>query len=234
MLDPEAFESATRVVIADQRCMVRQALAAVLATHDDFVVVTQASDAREAVRFCLGHKPDIVLLDRDLPAPADTFAAIPEILDRSPSTRVVLLSDHDDVETALMAIRSGAAGYVLKDADEATFIDALRTVRRGEPYVASRIGAAIAAAPSDGDGDGVEGPLTRQERGIVELVALGFTSREIGDRLGFSMRTVETYRARIGKRLGWSSRADFVRYALVTGLLGTDHESSALGSEPPH
>jgi two-component system response regulator NreC len=222
MAQPEPVDR-TRILLADDHQMVRQALAALLNEVEDFEVVTQASDAAEATRFCLGYKPDVAVLDLNMPLATETIEAIPQILERSPATRVVVLTMDDAPGPAVSAMRAGAVGYVLKDAADEELVEAVRAASRGDSYLTPRLGASIAAAPVQDGSTGVGG-LTPREREVVRMTALGHTSREIGDQLFLSLRTVETYRSRINTKLDVTNRAGLVRFALANGLV--DHAAA--------
>lgn len=217
MSSPNALETATRILLADDHAIVRQALCALLESVDDFEVVSQVGDAQTAVRATFGHRPDVAILDLNMPDSQQTIDAIPQILSRSPHTRVVVLTMDEDKDSAVAAMRAGAVAYVLKDAADDELVQVVRSACLGHIHLTPRIGAALAAAT-------VEPPnaheaLSARERDIIRLTALGLTSREIGSELFLSVRTVETHRANINAKLDFTNRADLVRFALDTGLM---------------
>lgn len=206
-----------RIVVADDHPVVRSGLRRLLAAEEGLTVVAEAGDADSALRYVLGHKPDVLILDLTMPGGSDPLAIIPRVRETSPSTNVVILTMHEDPEFARGALGSGAVAYLLKDAIEEELVVAVRRAAAGEPYLNPRLGAALAAA-----GPGPAGPpddLTERELEVLRLIALGHTNVEIGAELYLSVRTVESHRSHIQQKLRRSSRAELVRYALDHGLL---------------
>jgi two-component system, NarL family, response regulator NreC len=206
----------TRIVLADDHAVVRSGLRLLLDRADGFDVVAEAGDADGAVRSTLGHKPDVLVLDLNMPGELTSLDAIPRIAEVSPGTRVVVLTMQDDPEFARRALRAGAVAYVLKEAADAELVEAVRRAASGETYLNPRLGAALASAPPGPPGD-----LSPREIDVLQRIALGHTNAEIADQLFLSVRTVETHRAHIQQKLGLSTRAELVRYALDNGLLET-------------
>jgi two-component system response regulator NreC len=204
----------TRIVLADDHAVVRSGLRLLLDRADGFEVVAEAGDADAAVRSTLGHKPDVLVLDLNMPGELTSLEAIPRISEVSPHTRVVVLTMQEDPEFARRALRAGASAYVLKEAADDELVEAVRRAAAGETYLNPRLGAALAAAPPGRPGD-----LTERELDVLRRIALGHTNAEIAEQLFLSVRTVETHRAHIQQKLGRSTRAELVRYALDNGLL---------------
>ena len=212
------------VVLADDHAVVRAGLRALLERAGEFTVLAEAADAEAAVRSVLGYKPDVLVLDLNMPGKLTSLQAIPEMAAVSPRTRVVVLTMQENPDLARQALRAGAAGYVLKDAGDAELVAAIMQVASGGTYLNPSLGAALAAAspPSLGPPD----DLTDREVQVLRLLALGNTNAEIGQQLFLSMRTVEAHRSRIQQKLNRFSRAELVRYALDQGLL-TDEPGRA-------
>jgi two-component system response regulator NreC len=208
------------IVLADDHAVVRSGLRMVLDREDDFEVVSEAADADSALRTVLGHKPAILVLDLNMPGEPTSLEAIPRVPQVSPNTRVVVLTMQEDPEFARRALRAGAAGYVLKEAADDELVDAIRRVARGDTYLNPHLGAVLAAAPPEPTGPPDD--LTEREVGVLRLIALGHTNAEIAQTLFLSVRTVESHRAHIQQKLGRSTRAELVRYALDHGLVGPD------------
>jgi len=208
------------IVLADDHAVVRSGLRMVLEREEDFEVVSEAADADSALRTVLGHKPAILVLDLNMPGEPTSLEAIPRVPDVSPNTRVVVLTMQEDPEFARRALRAGAAGYVLKEAADDELVDAIRRVAAGATYLNPRLGAMLAAAPPEQTGPPDD--LTEREVGVLRLIALGHTNAEIARELFLSVRTVESHRAHIQQKLGRSTRAELVRYALDHGLVGPD------------
>jgi two-component system, NarL family, response regulator NreC len=206
----------TKIVLADDHAVVRSGLRLLLDRTDGFDVVAEAGDADGAVRSTLGHKPDVLVLDLNMPGELTSLDAIPRIGEVSPGTRVVVLTMQDDAEFARRALRAGAVAYVLKEAADEELVEAVRRAAAGETYLNPRLGAALASAPTGPPGD-----LSPREIDVLRRIALGHTNAEIAEQLFLSIRTVETHRAHIQQKLSRSTRAELVRYALDHGLLET-------------
>src|SRR3954452_16455743 len=204
----------TRIVLADDHAVVRSGLKLLLEGEDDLEVVAIAGTAEDALRYVRGHKPDVLVLDLNMPGQRKSLDVIPEIAEASPGTHVVILTMQEDPAFARRALRGGAVGYVLKEAADDELVHAVRLASDGRTYLHPRLGAALAAAP--------EGPpdnLTPREVEVLRLIALGHTNSEIGDQLHLSVRTVETHRAHIQQKLGISARSELVAYALKHGFV---------------
>ena len=199
------------VVLADDHAVVRTGLRMVLERSGGFDVVSEAGDAESALRTVLGHKPAVLVLDLNMPGELTSLDAIPRVSEVSPGTRVVVLTMQEDPEFARRALRAGAAGYVLKEAADDELVEAVRRVAAGGTYLNPSLGATLAAAPEPA---GPPGDLTERELEVLRLIALGHTNAEIAQQLYLSVRTVESHRAHIQQKLGRSTRAELVRYAL--------------------
>jgi two-component system response regulator NreC len=205
------------IVVADDHAVVRAGLRALLERAGEFTVLSEVGDAETAVRSVLGHKPDVLVLDLNMPGALSSLEAIPQVAAASPDTRVVILTMQEEPEAARRALRAGAAGYVLKDAGDEELVAAIKHVASGGTYLNPSVGAALAAAPPAPSGPPDD--LTEREVQVLRLIALGHTNAEVGAELHLSMRTVEAHRSRIQQKLKRSSRAELVRYALDHGLL---------------
>ena len=155
-----------------------------------------------------------------MPGELTSLDAIPRVQEVSPTTRVVVLTMQEDPEFARRALRAGAAGYVLKEAADDELVDAVRRVAEGGTYLNPRLGAILAAAPPEPTGPPDD--LTEREVEVLRLIALGHTNAEIAADLFLSVRTVESHRAHIQQKLGRSTRAELVRYALDHGFVGAE------------
>src|SRR5881628_3873539 len=134
------------IVLADDHAVVRAGLRMVLDREEGFEVLAEAGDAESAVRSVLGHKPDVLVLDLNMPGELTSLEAIPRLAAVSPGTRVVVLTMQEDPEFARHALRAGAVGYVLKESADAELVEAIRRVASGATYLNPRLGAALAAA----------------------------------------------------------------------------------------
>jgi two-component system response regulator NreC len=202
-----------RIVLADDHAVVRAGLRLLLDAEEGLQVVAEASEADGARRMVAAHRPDVLVLDLNMPG-SPSLAAIPEL---AAQTGVVVLTMQNDPAFAREALQAGARGYVLKEAADAELVQAVRAAASGGTYLNPALGARLAAAPPSpaGPPDG----LTGRELEILRLIALGHTNAEIAGRLFLSVRTIESHRAHIQRKTGRSTRAELVRYALDERLL---------------
>ena len=207
-----------RLVIIDDHQLVRSGLRRLLENQEDMTVEDEAGTAYDAVRLARLHKPDVILLDVVMPG-GSGLEAIPEIREAAPDARVLTLSMQDDASYVRQAFAAGASGYVLKEAADEELLAAVREVAEGGRYVDPQLGARLAAADAAAAADVDADPLSDREREVLRLLALGHTNQEIAQMLYLSVRTAETHRARIMQKLGLTTRAELVRYALDHGLL---------------
>lgn len=202
-------ERSIRVVIADDHAVVRRGLRQVLEADGGFDVVAEAGDIESARRYVRGHRPDVLVLDLNMPG-GSSLDSIPEIRTECPDTQIVVLTMQDEPAYARHALGAGALGYVLKESAESELVEAIRRAAVGDTYLNPRLGARVAAEPPAGLPDG----LSEREVDVLRMIALGHTNAEIAEELYLSIRTVETHRAHIQQKLRLGSRAELVRYAL--------------------
>jgi len=220
------MKTKTRIILADDHALVRDGLRLVIEAEPDLEVLGDASSAAEAVQRVAAAQPDVLLLDITMPG-GGGIGALEEIRRVSPGTRVLMLTMHEDPEYLRVALVSGASGFILKNAAGSELLSAIRTVGEGRTYVDPTL-AGIALrnvlTPS-GQPAGHDGGITRlspREIEVLRQLALGYTNKEIATRLAVSVKSVETYRARLSEKLGLSSRAELVRYALENGMIAPD------------
>jgi two-component system response regulator NreC len=204
------------MVLADDHAVVRKGLEMLLQAEDGFDVVASVGDIDAAIRSTRGHKPDILVLDLNMPG-GSSLDAIPEILEASPGTQIVVLTMQNEPAFARQALSAGALAYVLKEAADDELVEAVRRAAAGETYLNPQLGARIAAEPPAPTGPPDD--LSEREVEVLRMIALGHTNAEIAEQLYLSIRTVESHRAHIQQKLRRSSRADLVRYALDHGLV---------------
>jgi two-component system response regulator NreC len=207
-----------RVLIVDDHAVVRSGLRRVLEAEEDIEVVGEAGDMRGAVFEARAQKPDVVLMDVVMPGPTG-IEATPAVLEEAPEAKVLVLSMQDDPHYVREAFSAGASGYVLKEAADAEVVDAVREVHGGGRYVHPTLGARLVAADAEERAKADEDPLSDREREVLRLLALGHTNQEIAEMLYLSVRTVETHRAHIMRKLRLTTRAELVRYAIDQGFL---------------
>lgn len=205
------------LVLADDHAVVRSGLRLLLDAEPGMSVLAEAGDVDGALRAVLGHRPDVLVLDLNMPGTQTPLDAIPAVAERSPGTRTVILTMQDDPEYARRALRAGAGGYVLKEAADTELVEAVRQVAHGGTYLHPALGARVATLPETPSGPPDD--LSPRELEVLRLIGLGHTNPEIAQQLFLSVRTVETHRAHIQQKLGRSTRAELVRYALDHRLL---------------
>ena len=207
-----------RVLVVDDHAVVRAGLRRVLEAEGDLEVVGEAADAERAVFEAIETKPDVVLMDLVMPGKSG-IEGMPALLQSLPDVEVLVLSMQDDPRDVREAFAAGAAGYVLKEAADVEIVGAIRAVAAGKRYLHPALGARLVAAEAEERQKGIADPLSEREREVLHLLALGHTNQEIAKRLFISVRTAETHRAHIMRKLSLKSRAELVRYALAEGLL---------------
>ena len=207
-----------RVLIVDDHAVVRAGLRRVLDAEADIETVGEAPTAERAVFEALELKPDVVLMDVVMPGKSG-IEGLPALLQAVPDVRVLMLSMQDDPRYVREAFESGASGYVLKEAADTDVVDAVRAVAAGERYVHPALGARLVEADSEERKRAAADPLSTREREVLRLLALGHTNQEIAAQLFISVRTAETHRAHVMQKLGLTTRAELVRYALEHGLI---------------
>jgi two-component system response regulator NreC len=188
----------------------------VLETEPGFEVVAEAANLDDARRYVLGHHPDVLVLDLNMPG-GSSLEHIPTIRTEFPDTQIVVLTMQNEPAYARQALSAGALGYVLKEAAEEELVEAINRAAVGDTYLNPRLGARVAAEPPPGPPDG----LSEREVDVLRLIALGYTNAEIGEQLHLSVRTVETHRAHVQQKLTLTTRSDLVRYALEHKLVDT-------------
>ncbi len=210
--------SEIRVVLVDDHAVVRSGLRLLVDREGDMSAVGEAGTAEQAVYRLIEDKPDVVVIDVTL---GDTSGidAIPKLLEVSPSAKVLVLSMHDDPRYVRDAFAAGASGYVLKEAADAEVVTAIREIANGGTYVNPTLGARLIAHDAEQRAAAAADPLSDREHEILRLLALGHTNQEIAKTLYISVRTAETHRAHIMQKLGLTTRAELVRYALAHDLL---------------
>jgi len=211
----DRLNSPIRVVLADDHEMVRRSLRRVLREEEDVEVIAEARDLFTALRHVNGHLPHVLVLDLQMPD-GSSIELIRQICGRVPGTEIVVVTMEDSPAYVRAAIDAGAVGYVLKQYAAHDLPVAVRCAARGEEYVSARVGARLDALQRSVDGDG----LSPREVEVLRLIALGFTSVEISQKLYLSRRTVESHRRRIHRKLGVERRSELVEYALGRGLIG--------------
>jgi DNA-binding NarL/FixJ family response regulator len=211
-----------RVVLADDHMVVRAGLKAVLSGARDIDVVGEASNGKEALALADRLHPHVVVMDLSM-AEMDGLTATRELVTRSDPPKVLVLTMHGEEEYLVQVLEAGASGYLVKNAADRELVDAIRAVARGDMYVQPSAGRILARGLKKDektlDDRARFEKLTERERDVLQLVAHGYTAPEIGEKLFISPKTVDTYKQRIGEKLGLTHRSDYVQFALKLGLL---------------
>ena len=211
-----------KVLLVDDHAIMRDGIRALLSLHDDIKIVGEASEGQEAIEKTQDLSPDVVVMDVAMPD-MDGIEATRRIRKQSPKVKVIVLTQYDNKEYILSAIKAGAAGYVPKRALGSELVSAVRAVNRGESFLYPSAAAALiddyrrqakTAEPYD--------QLTPREREILKLIAEGHTSREIADTLFISLKTVYGHRTKIMEKLGLRNRTELFKFAVRKGLLTLD------------
>jgi NarL family two-component system response regulator LiaR len=202
-----------RVLVVDDHAIVRRGLHGLLETVDDIEVVGEAADGDQAVRLAEARSPDVILMDLVMPV-MDGITAIGEIKTRSPGIEIVALTSFIEEEKVVAALEAGATGYLLKDADERTVIEAIRAARDGEarvdPAVAALLAERLRRKPARPPVD----PLTERELEILGYLGRGMSNKEIASTLGIADCTVRTHVSNILGKLGLASRTQAALFAV--------------------
>jgi two-component system response regulator NreC len=209
-----------RVLIVDDHAIVRSGLRLLIAREEGLTPVAEAANASEAIYRMIEQKPDVLLIDVTMRGESG-IEAIPKLLAASPSSKVLVLSMHDDPRYVRDAFAAGASGYVLKEAADAELVAAIRHVAAGGSYVNPALGARMVVADAREQAAAEANPLSERELEVLRLLALGHTNQDIAKVLFISVRTAETHRAHIMRKLGLASRAELVRYALANGMISS-------------
>jgi two-component system response regulator NreC len=208
-----------RVLIADDHTIFRSGLNMLLSSQPDIDVVGEATDGDESVAAAVRLRPDVVLMDIGMPR-LNGIEATRQIRERVPETEVLVLTMHRSDEYFFQMLEAGASGYILKGAETRELISAVRTVSKGEVFLyPSLAGKLVKEYLKQINLEGEESPLSERERQILKLVAKGFTSKEIAERLVISPSTVHSHRTNIMHKLEFKTRHELVRYARQRGLL---------------
>ena len=205
-----------KVLLAEDHGIVREGLRAIL-QREGFEIVGEASDGMEAVALARDSQPHVAVLDFDMPH-MNGITAAQELARISPRTRTLLLTMYADRQYVLGALRAGIHGFVIKSQASADLVQAIRIVHEGKPYLSPGISATVVEAFTS-PGEAPDPVLTPRERQVLQLVAEGHTSKAIAVKLGLSVKTVESYRARVMEKVGVHETAGLVRYAIRNGVI---------------
>lgn len=211
-----------RILVTDDHAVLRAGLTALLNAEADFTVIGEAADGSESLRVAQALQPDVILLDINMPG-VNGLDALPLLRQIAPQSRVLVLTMHDDITYLRQVLRAGGAGYVLKQAADKELLSAIRTVHNGGTYLHPAHAQALlndpVPAPAPNRDDQGLSQLSEREQETLKLIAFGYSNKEIAEKLFLSVKTVETYKARIMEKLELTTRAALVRFALQHKLL---------------
>ena len=214
----------TTVVLADDHLIFRQGLRALLAQESDLQVIGEAGDGVAAIQLVERLQPDVLVLDLTMPG-LNGHEVAHQVSQQVPSTRIVVLSMHENEAYVLQALKCGAAGYVLKGSGMTELVQAIREVAQGRHYLSPPLSErAIELYMQKAQETPLDlyETLTPRERQVLHLAAQSLNNAEIGDRLSLSSRTAESYRANAMRKLGLRNQTDLIRYALRRGIVPMD------------
>jgi len=222
---PEAIKAATgvvRILLADDHTVMRAGLRLLLERQENFEVVGEASDGRQAVEIAAEQKPAVVVMDVAMPH-LNGVEAARQILSRNPEIAIVMLSMHSDESYVLRSLKAGARAYLLKDSAEADLIAAIQAITEGRSFFSPGVRALlkedyIHRLQKFGADDTYE-LLTAREREVLQLVGEGRSNKEVASLLGLSLYTVETHRTHILQKLNLHSVPELILYAVRKGII---------------
>lgn len=209
-----------KILLVDDHAMFRAGIRALIEAEDRMEVVGEASTGDEAVDRVREVKPDVVVMDLAMPG-SNGLEATRRISALELKTSVLVLTVHAEEEYLVPVVEAGASGYLTKTSADTDLLEAIRVVARGQVFLPPKAATLLLRRYKDAEGDDSAGlkDLSSREQEVLALTAEGFSSREIGQKLFISPKTVDTYRSRIMDKLGLSHRSELVRFALKVGLL---------------
>lgn len=210
-------DTVTRVLLADDHALVRRGLALILGTDAKVQLVGEARDGNETLQLVATLRPDVVVMDISM-AGMNGLECTRLLSERSPNTKVIILSMHRDPVYVREALRVGAKGYLVKEDTEENLLSAIRNVAKGNAFLSP----AVAGVVVTDFRKHVSNPLdllSAREREVLYLIAEGLTNKEVAKRLGLSVYTIEAHRSRVMEKLNLQSSVDLVRFAIRHGLI---------------
>jgi DNA-binding NarL/FixJ family response regulator len=219
---PEPRPRAARIVIADDHEMVRRGVVSTLSDVERWTVVAQADNGREAAALVEMHKPDIAILDLSMPE-LNGLDATRRILAVRPETCVLILTAHESEQLVREVLNAGARGYVLKSDAGRILVRAVEALLEGQTFFTSKVARLVLEGYLRGGGDGEAAEsgqtLSAREREIVQLLAEGASNKDVARALGISVKTAETHRSNIMRKMEFASLSDLVKYAVRNKII---------------
>ena len=211
-----------KILLVDDHAIMRDGIKALLSIYDDIEVVGEASEGREAIEMARELNPDVVVMDISMPG-MDGLEVTRRLTKRNPGMKVIILTQHDNREYILSAIKVGAAGYIPKKALGADLVSAIRAVHSGDSFLyPSAAKALMDDYRKQAEQPDIYESLTEREREILKLIAEGLTSRDIANALYISQKTVQGHRTKIMEKLDLHNRTELIKYAIRKGLVDID------------
>jgi two-component system, NarL family, response regulator NreC len=213
-----------RLLIVDDHAILRSGLKMLVNSQPDMEVVGEADTARGAFEQIAAEKPDVVILDITMPEMSG-LKALEKIRVMAPESRVLVLTMHDDPAYLRSVLAAGGAGYVVKRSADSELLSAIRAVRRGKIFIDRTLGDEIVhdlLGSRSVEASNILTLLSKREREVLELLAQGCTNRQVADVLNLSVKTAETYRARVYQKLGFRDRASLIRFCVENEILTPD------------
>ena len=213
-----------RVLIADDHTIMRAGLRSLLEKEDQIEVVAEAENGRKAVQLAITHKPDVVVMDVSMPD-LNGIEATSQVLESLPEAKVIALSMHSDKRFVMGMLRAGAFGYLLKDCASRELASAIVSVASNKKYLSPDIAGVVIEDSLYGgpqEGETVSSMLSAREREVLQLIAEGWSTKQIAAHLYVSVKTIETHRRQIMKKLDLHNIADLTKYAIREGLTSVE------------
>lgn len=213
-----------RVLIADDHTIMRAGLRSLLEKEDQIEVVAEAENGRRAVQLAVEHEPDVVVMDVSMPD-LNGIEATSQVLESLPEAKVIALSMHTDKRFVMGMLRAGASGYLLKDCASQELANAIVSVASNKKYLSPDIAGVVIEDSLYGvqqEGETVSSLLSPREREVLQLIAEGWSTKQIAAHLYVSVKTVETHRRQIMKKLDLHNIAELTKYAIREGLTSVE------------
>lgn len=210
-----------RLLLVDDHPLVLDGLKSHLRAQREFEIVGEAGNGQDALKLARTLKPDVVLMDITMPL-MNGLEATARLRKQVPDAKVLILTMHDTREYIAQMIQTGARGYLLKDGSPAELVTAIKSIHAGEVHFSPSVSRALAQSPAPNGHQGAPPPeaaaLTDREREVLTLISEGLLNKQIADRLGIGVRTAETYRERVMRKLGIHNVAGLTKYAIAHGM----------------